>query len=101
MGELIGGIWQRNAVAAVLSDGALKGPPSISRNWIGPRQDGRDQAGRTFDAEAGRYHLYVSLACPWAHRTIIMRSLKGLEDTISVSVVHWLMLENGWALAHG
>ena len=49
-----------------------------------------------FKAEAGRYHLYVSLACPWAHRTLIVRSLKGLEDMISVSVVHWLMLENGW-----
>ena len=49
-----------------------------------------------FPAEAGRYHLYVSLACPWAHRTLIFRKLKGLEDLISISVVHPLMLENGW-----
>ena len=49
-----------------------------------------------FAAEAGRYHLYVSLACPWAHRTLILRKLKGLESLIDVSVVSWLMLENGW-----
>jgi putative glutathione S-transferase len=49
-----------------------------------------------FSAEAGRYHLYVSLACPWAHRTLILRKLKGLESLIDVSVVSWLMLENGW-----
>ena len=54
-----------------------------------------------FKAEAGRYHLYVSLACPWAHRTLIMRTLKGLEDKISVSVAHWLMLEHGWTFADG
>ncbi len=56
-----------------------------------------------FKAEAGRYHLYVSLACPWAHRTLIMRKLKGLESLIDVSVVSWLMLENGWTFdkAHG
>lgn len=49
-----------------------------------------------FKAEAGRYHLYVSLACPWAHRTLIVRKLKGLEDVISFTVVDFLMLENGW-----
>ena len=54
-----------------------------------------------FKAEAGRYHLYVSLACPWAHRTLIMRALKGLDDMISVSVVHWLMREQGWTFADG
>src|SRR5699024_1243179 len=49
-----------------------------------------------FAAEAGRYRLYVSLACPWAHRTLILRKLKGLEEAIPVSVVHWRMKENGW-----
>ena len=49
-----------------------------------------------FKAEPGRYHLYVSLACPWAHRTLIFRKLKGLEGMIGVSVVHWLMAEHGW-----
>ncbi|WP_024414232.1 glutathione S-transferase family protein [Streptococcus suis] len=71
------------------------------RNWITP--DG--QAGPTgeggFKAESGRYHLYISLACPWASRTLIMRKLKGLEDHISLSVVHPLMLENGWTFEDG
>jgi putative glutathione S-transferase len=65
------------------------------RNWI--TVDG--SAGPTgiggCKSEAGRYHLYVSLACPWAHRTLIMRMLKGLEAKISVSVAHWLMLDHG------
>jgi len=61
----------------------------------GPSGDGG------FKAEPGRYHLYVSLACPWAHRTLIFRALKGLEDMISVSVVHWLMAENGWTFQAG
>ena len=49
-----------------------------------------------FKAQAGRYHLYVSLACPWAHRKLIVRKLKGLEDVISVNVVDWLNVERGW-----
>ena len=54
-----------------------------------------------FPAASGRYHLYVSYACPWAHRTLIARTLKGLENHLSVSVVHPLMLENGWTFADG
>ena len=54
-----------------------------------------------FAASAGRYHLYVSLACPWAHRTLIMRALKGLEQIVPVSVTHWLMAEQGWTFAPG
>lgn len=71
------------------------------RNWI--TADGSaDPSGHAgFKAEAGRYHLYVSLACPWAHRTLIFRTLKGLEDMISVSVVHWYMAENGWTFQQG
>ena len=71
------------------------------RNWItadgapGPSGEGG------FKAEPGRYHLYVSLACPWAHRTLIFRALKGLEEMISVSVVHWYMVENGWTFDPG
>ena len=71
------------------------------RNWI--TSDGRP--GSTgyggFKAEADRYHLYVSYACPWAHRTLILRSLKGLENIISLSVVHWYMAENGWTFQDG
>ena len=71
------------------------------RNWVtsdgspGPSGEGG------FKAETGRYHLYVSLACPWAHRTLIYRSLKGLEEMISVSVVHWYMADNGWTFQAG
>jgi putative glutathione S-transferase len=52
-------------------------------------------------AEPGRYHLYVSLACPWAHRTLIFRALKGLQDAISLSVVHWHMGVDGWTFEPG
>lgn len=69
------------------------------RNWITP--DGSAGiSGRGFPAEAGRYHLYVSLACPWAHRALIFRQLKGLEEIITVSVVHPDMFENGWRFKH-
>ncbi|MDH3450842.1 MAG: glutathione S-transferase family protein [Gammaproteobacteria bacterium] len=71
------------------------------RNWI----TASGEAGRTgtggFKAEADRYHLYVSLACPWAHRTLIFRSLKGLQDVITVSVAHWFMGDNGWSFEPG
>jgi putative glutathione S-transferase len=71
------------------------------RNWVtadgspGPSGEGG------FKAESGRYHLYVSLACPWAHRTLIFRALKGLEQMISVSIVHWYMAKNGWTFEQG
>lgn len=71
------------------------------RNWITPDGSPGPSGEGDFQAEAGRYHLYVSLACPWAHRALIFRTLKGLEDMISVSVVHWLMAENGWTFAPG
>ncbi|TDI55720.1 MAG: glutathione S-transferase family protein, partial [Alphaproteobacteria bacterium] len=66
------------------------------RNWI--TEDGRPGPTGTggFKAERDRYHLYVSLACPWAHRTLIFRTLKGLEDIIGITVVHPHMVENGW-----
>ena len=69
------------------------------RNWI--TADGSPGASSKggFKAEAGRYHLFVSYACPWAHRTMIFRKLKGLEDAISLSAVQPLMLENGWEFA--
>ncbi len=70
------------------------------RNWI--TADGRagGQGSAGFKAEPDRYHLYVSLACPWAHRTLVFRKLKGLEDLISVSVVHPDMLQHGWTFKH-
>ena len=100
MGLLIDGKWHEQEPART-KDGHFERRDSAFRNWITP--DGRPgptgQDG--FRAMAGRYHLYVSLACPWAHRTLIMRSLKGLRDIIPVSVTHWLMAENGWTFAAG
>lgn len=99
MGELIGGVWHRSGVDPLLSKGALQRPPSIFRNWI----NSGDLPGgaRAFEPEAGRYHLYVSLACPWAHRTLIIRNLKGLAGLVDLSVVHWHMGEDGWTFDPG
>ena len=96
MGLLQQGEWVDQWYETEDNKGEFKRQDSLFRNWItadgspGPSGEGG------FAAEAGRYHLYVSLACPWAHRTLIFRTLKGLEDMISVSVVEPLMLENGW-----
>jgi glutathionyl-hydroquinone reductase len=70
--------------------GEFKRAPSVFRNWISTEE------GAEFPAEKGRYHLYVSYACPWATRTLIARKLKGLEEFVSFSVVHWHMGEKGW-----
>ena len=73
--------------------GEFKRKPSSFRNWI--TRDGSSE----FPAECNRYHLYVSLACPWAHRTLITRKLKGLENCISVNVVHYHMGPKGWSFS--
>ncbi|MEH6452671.1 MAG: glutathione S-transferase family protein [Psychromonas sp.] len=70
------------------------------RNWITADGSAGETGVAGFKAEAGRYHLYVSLACPWAHRTLIFRQLKGLSDLISVSVVHPEMHQQGWTFKH-
>ncbi|KAJ1895849.1 S-glutathionyl-(chloro)hydroquinone reductase [Kickxella alabastrina] len=74
-------------------DGEFHRQVSSFRSFIEP------SAAAEFPAESGRYHLYVSYACPWAHRTLIVRQLKGLQDVISISVVHYLMGPNGWEFA--
>ena len=71
------------------------------RNWITADGAAGPSGAGGFKAEAGRYHLYVSLACPWAHRTLIFRALKGLDAMISISIVHWYMAENGWTFEPG
>jgi glutathionyl-hydroquinone reductase len=100
MGELVGGVWQHSGVSAVLSDGVLRRPPSVFRNWIGA-DDRNGHRANAFEADANRYHLYVSLACPWAHRTLIMRNLKGLAGLIGLSVVHWHLGDDGWTFEPG
>jgi len=98
MGLLQGGKWVDKWYDTKNSDGAFRRQDSRFRNWL--TKDG--SAGPTgesgFTAEKGRYHLYVSLACPWAHRTLIFRKLKQLEDYIDVTVVDAIMLENGWEM---
>lgn len=83
-----------------IEDGEYRRKDSQFRNWI--TKDGSAGSSGTsgFKAEPDRYHLYVSLACPWAHRTLVFRQLKGLEALISVSVVHPDMLQNGWNFHH-
>jgi putative glutathione S-transferase len=101
MGFLLNGVWSQESAFPTNSGGHFVRPSAPIRNWIthdgsaGPSGDGG------FKAEKGRYHLYVSLACPWAHRTLIFRKLKGLEGMISLSVVHWHMAEHGWTFEDG
>ena len=96
MGLLVQGNWRDQWYDTESTGGEFVRQDAAYRNWVtadgaaGPSGEGG------FRAEPGRYHLYVSLACPWAHRTLIFRVLKGLEDVISVSVVHPHMLEHGW-----
>lgn len=102
MGLLVDGQWQDRWYDNG-EDGHFKREEAQRRDWIArPEQAIPEEASR-YAPEAGRYHLYVSLACPWAHRTLIYRKLKGLEDLIGVSVVSWLMREEGWTFdpAHG
>ena len=90
MGLLVDGKWQDKWYDTKKSGGKFERQASKFRNDISSDDSSE------FKAESGRYHLYVSLACPWAHRTLIFRKLKGLENHIDVSIVHPEMLENGW-----
>lgn len=87
MHQLVNGQWVSHEFVPKMNKDAYARPESQFRHAIGDAE---------FPAEAGRYHLYISLACPWAHRTLMVRSLKGLEELISVDVVHPYMGENGW-----
>ena len=90
MGMLVDGQWKDVWYDTSSTEGRFVRQQSAFRHWI--TADGSSG----FPAEKGRYHLYVSYACPWAHRTLIFRTLKGLEEHISVSVVNPLMLDHGW-----
>jgi putative glutathione S-transferase len=99
MGLLIDGVWQDQWYDTASTGGRFVRRDSPYRNWVTPDGGPGPSGEGGFKAEPGRYHLYVSLACPWAHRTLIFRRLKGLEDAIDVSVVHWLMRQDGWTFA--
>ena len=96
MGLLVNGQWQDKWYDTDKSDGEFEREAAQLRNWVTADGSPGPSGKGGFPAESGRYHLYVSLACPWAHRTLIFRKLKSLEDHISVSVVSPDMLENGW-----
>ena len=88
MGQMIDGVWEPVDRKITAADGSFVRTASSFRGTIPV-------------ATPGRYHLYVSLACPWAHRTLIFRRLKGLEAAIGLSITHWLMAEQGWNFAPG
>lgn len=96
MGQLIDGKWDTAWYDTKSTGGKFKRTTAGFRNWITPDGEPGSSGTGGFPAESGRYHLYVSYACPWAHRTLIFRALKGLEDHITVSVVHPDMLDDGW-----
>ncbi|KZX84527.1 glutathione-dependent reductase [Oleiphilus sp. HI0009] len=95
MGLLVDGVWRDEWYDTKSSYGEFIRTDAQFRSWISA------DASTGFQAESGRYHLFVSLACPWAHRTLVFRALKGLEDVISVSIVKPEMLSQGWEFQGG
>ena len=96
MGLLVDGAWRDQGYDTKSTGGRFERRSSPLRHWITPGGAPGPTGEGGFPAQAGRYHLYVSLACPWAHRTIIFRKLKALEDIIGLSVVSYYMGEKGW-----
>jgi putative glutathione S-transferase len=96
MGQLIDGQWRDARSDWQIADGRFVRPESKFRNWVTADGTPGPTGAGGFRAAPGRYHLYVSRACPWAHRTLILRSLKGLEDIVGLSVVHWHLGREGW-----
>jgi putative glutathione S-transferase len=101
MGFLLNGVWSNESAFPTDAEGRFVRPSSPIRNWVTADGAAGPSGAGGFKAEAGRYHLYVSLACPWAHRALIFRKLKGLEGMIGLSVVHWRMGEHGWTFEPG
>ena len=96
MGQLVEGHWHDVWYDTKSTGGAFKRKDSTFRNWITSDGSAGPSGEGGFAATSGRFHLYVSYACPWAHRALIFLKLKGLEEHISVSVVHPAMLSDGW-----
>lgn len=101
MGLLVDGKWHDTWYDTKSTGGTFKRSAAQFRNWLTADGSAGPSGKGGFNAESGRYHLYVSLACPWAHRTLIFRELKDLSDHISVSVVHPDMLDHGWTFETG
>ena len=101
MGLLVDGQWVDQWYDTKKTGGRFVRTQTQFRNWITADGSAGPTGQAGYKAETDRYHLYVSLACPWASRTLMIRTLKGLEDMISISVVHPLMLEHGWTFEEG
>ena len=101
MGQLVDGKWEDVWYDTKSTKGKFVRQSAAFRNWITASGEPGPSGEGGFQAELGRYHLYVSLACPWAHRTLIFRKLKGLEEAISVSVVNAYMGAEGWTFEPG
>ena len=99
MGVLIDGVWRDQWYDTGKTSGRFVREDSAFRNWVTADGSGGPSGQGGFKAEPGRYHLYVSYACPWAHRTLIFHAIKGLEDMIGVDVVHPYMGKDGWTFA--
>ena len=101
MGLLVDGQWVDQWYDTKKTGGRFVRTQTQFRSWITADGSAGPTGQAGYKAEANRYHLYVSLACPWASRTLMIRTLKGLEGMISISVVHPLMLEHGWTFEEG
>jgi len=99
MGQLVDGVWSTEWYDTKSTGGKFVRKPAQFRNWITPTGQAGPSGKPGYAADSNRYHLYVSYACPWAHRTLIFRELKGLQDHIGISVVHPEMLDDGWTFA--
>lgn len=99
MGQLVNGKWDKGWYDTESTGGKFERTQTVFRNWITPDGAPGPSGEGGFAAGAGRYHLYVSYACPWAHRTLIFRALKRLDGLIGVSAVHPDMLDEGWTFA--
>jgi glutathionyl-hydroquinone reductase len=101
MGVMIEGRWHDRWYDTKASEGRFVRFESRFRNWVTPDGEPGPTGAGGFNAEPGRYHLFAALACPWTHRTLIFRALKGLADIVPISVTHWHMGAEGWTFDKG
>ena len=101
MGLLVEGVWNTDWYDTKSTGGRFVRNSAAFRNWVTPDGSPGPTGEGGFAAEPGRYRLYISLACPWAHRANAARHLKGLTDAVELNVVHWLMKDGGWSFRDG